>query len=162
MELLRGSLRPGVTIYVSFSLVFMLGFLYFGREGFGTMNEVRWVLFGCLGALVHLLNHALTTTRLQTFELSETRKIWPRLLLGGMFGFILPWLLSEANLIGIDLGATPGPADPDATPEPGGPVATPTLSPGLIAAFFGGYSVRFATGLIERVLSAVFPETKPK
>lgn len=103
------------------------------------IQGLTWVAFGCIGALVHLLNHALTTTRLQTFEVSEERKIGPRLLLGGMFGFVLPWILSET-----------GPLDPD----------KPAL--GTIAAFFGGYSVRFSIGLLERVLSAVFPETKPK
>ena len=103
------------------------------------MKEARWVAFGCLGALVHLLNHALTTTRLKTFELSEERKVWPRLLLGGMFGFVVPWLLGEAGL----------------------PMDTTKISGGVIAAFFGGYSVRFATGLLDRLLQAVFPDNHP-
>ena len=40
-------------------------------------------------------------------------------------------------------------------------VATSSManSASAIAAFFGGYSVRFATGLLERLLPAVFPET---
>lgn len=100
---------------------------------------ITWIAFGGIGALVHLLNHVLTTTRLQIFEVSEERKIWPRLLLGGMFGFILPWLLAEA-----------GPLKNSAIP-----------AIGSVAAFFGGYSVRFSIGLLERLLAALFPETKP-
>ncbi len=95
-----------------------------------------WVAFGCVGALVHLLNHALTTTRLKTFDLSEERKVGPRILLGGMFGFILPWLLNFTEQ--FDTGV---------------------LAFGTMAAFFGGYSVRFAIGLLERLLEAVMPET---
>ncbi len=131
-----------VTIYVSLSLLVMFGLWYskvFSTAA-GIGMESQWVAFGCLGALIHLLNHALTTTRLQTFELSETRKIWPRLMLGGMFGFVVPWILSLA-----------------------GPLTEPTAIPvGSVAAFFSGYSVRFSTGLLERLLGALFPETKPK
>lgn len=65
--------------------------------------------------------------------------IWPRLLLGGLFGFLLPWLLGSVS---TELFAT------------GKPAAS-------IAAFFGGYSVRFSTGFIERVMWAVFPDAKP-
>lgn len=104
------------------------------------MQWVTWVVFGCIGALVHLLNNALTTTRLQTFEISEERKVWPRILLGGMFGFVLPWILTEA-----------GPLD-----------VAEVSAVGSIAAFFGGYSVRFSIGLLERILAALFPETPAK
>ncbi|MEP0048416.1 MAG: hypothetical protein ABJC87_03885 [Roseobacter sp.] len=102
-----------------------------------TLEYALWVSFGCVGALVHLLNHALTTTRLQIFEISEERKVWPRILLGGLFGFVLPWLLST----------------------PGGLIGAENIALGTVAAFFGGYSVRFAIGLLERVLSAFLPET---
>lgn len=102
-----------------------------------------WVAFGCVGALVHLLNHALTTTRLQTFDASEERKIWPRVLLGGMFGFVLPWVLSTSSTA---LGTA----------------AREGLAVGPMAAFFAGYSVRFSIGLLERVLAAVLPETKTR
>ena len=127
-----------VTTYVSFSLAVMVALWWVGAF---EKVELQWIAFGCLGALVHLLNNALTTTRLQTFETSEARKIWPRLLLGGMFGFVLPWLLHSAGMISVGAGGS--------------------VAAGPIAAFFGGYSVRFAIGLLERVLSAVFPETKP-
>lgn len=100
---------------------------------------MQWVAFGCMGALIHLLNHALTATRLQTFEVSEARKIGPRLLLGGMFGFVVPWILS---LIGLPEGSI------NVT--------------GSVAAFFGGYSVRFSIGLLERLLAALMPETNAK
>ncbi len=60
--------------------------------------------------------------------------------LGGMFGFVVPWILP---LAGLQTGTT------------GIPV-------GSVAAFFGGYSVRFSTGLIERPMKALFPETKPE
>jgi hypothetical protein len=136
-----GNFVRRVTIYVSLSLVVMFGLWY--SNVFSTTSgigiESQWVAFGCLGALVHLLNHALTTTRLQTFELSETRKIWPRLMLGGMFGFVVPWILTLV-----------------------GPLNETNVPAGAVAAFFGGYSVRFSTGLLERLLSALFPETKPK
>lgn len=97
-----------------------------------------WAAFGCIGALVHLLNHALTTTRLQTFEVSEERKVLPRLLLGGMLGVILPWLIEQ------------GLPSPD------------EFAVGPVAAFFAGYSVRFVIGLLERVLAAFMPETEKK
>ena len=87
----------------------------------------------------HLLNHALTTTRLQIFEVSEARKIGPRILLGGMFGFVVPWILTTTGL----------------STDTAFPVAP-------VAAFFGGYSVRFSIGLLERLLAALFPEPKPK
>ena len=131
-----------VTIYVSLSLIVMFALWYsdvFAETG-TIGKESEWVAFGCVGALIHLLNHALTTTRLQTFELSETRKIWPRLLLGGMFGFVLPWILTLTNLQ-TELTTTPV---------------------GSVIAFFAGYSVRFSTGLLERLLGALFPEAKPK
>ena len=57
-----------------------------------------------------------------------------------MFGFVVPWLLAEAGM----------------------PTGKTAVSVGSIAAFFGGYSVRFATGRLERLLSALFPETKNK
>ena len=142
-----------VTRYVSYGLLIILClYIAFIAWNWAAPSELRistkngqikwisWVLFGCIGALVHLLNHALTTTRLKTFEISEERKVWPRILLGGMFGFVLPWILTAA-----------GPLDD---------VKAPAL--GSIAAFFGGYSVRFSIGLLERLLSALFPETKPK
>lgn len=130
-----------VTIYVCLSLVAMLGLWYWGIPGeLGLNEEPKWVAFGCLGALIHLLNHALTTTRQQTFELSETRKIWPRLMLGGMFGFVLPWLLTAVGSV-IDANNLPA---------------------GSAAAFFAGYSVRFSTGLLERLMKALIPETKAK
>ena len=137
-----GNFVRRVTIYVSLSLLVMFGLWYSNvfDTKLGIGKEAQWVALGCLGALIHLLNHALTTTRLQTFELSETRKIWPRLMLGGMFGFVVPWIVTMA---GVDTNAESIPAGP-------------------IAAFFGGYSVRFSTGLLERLLSALFPETKPK
>lgn len=100
---------------------------------------MQWVAFGCLGALIHLLNHALTATRLQTFEVSEARKVGPRLLLGGMFGFVVPWMLSLVGLSGETIDVT-----------------------GSVAAFFGGYSVRFSIGLLERLMAALMPETSPK
>jgi hypothetical protein len=130
-----------VAMYVTLSLLLMFGLWKYNGLA---MEEARWVAFGCLGALVHLLNSALTTTRLQTFELSEARKIWPRLLLGGMFGFVLPWLLMQAGVM---------------APETAVATSSMANSASAIAAFFGGYSVRFATGLLERLLSAVFPET---
>lgn len=107
------------------------------------VQNASWVAFGCVGALVHLLNHALTTTRLKTFDRSEERKMYPRLLLGGMFGFLVPWLIDGAFTNG---------ALTDADGQ--------NLVVGTIAAFFGGYSVRFSTGLVERILSAVMPETQ--
>ena len=61
-------------------------------------------------------------------------------MLGGMFGFIVPWLVT---LTGIQADAE-------------------TIPVGAVAAFFGGYSVRFSTGLLERLLNALFPDTKPK
>ena len=142
-----------VTSYVSYSLVAVL-LLYLSYQGLKFavpelasslgegrfMQWVTWVVFGCIGALVHLLNNALTTTRLQTFEISEERKVWPRILLGGMFGFVLPWILTEA-----------GPLD-----------VAEVSAVGSIAAFFGGYSVRFSIGLLERILAALFPETPAK
>jgi hypothetical protein len=126
-----------VTIYVSISVSVLV--VLWHLQLLNEVEEIRWVAFGCLGSLLHLLNHALTTTRQQTFELSESRKIWPRLLLGGMLGFVLPWILREANVEAFTNGNAVG----------------------SIAAFFAGYSVRFATGLLERVLKAVFPDTKP-
>ena len=125
-----------VALYVTLSLFAMAGLWKVGA--FDSVHA-QWVAFGCLGALVHLLNHALTTTRMQTFEISEERKIWPRLLLGGLFGFIVPWLLAQAGL----------------------PTGVENISGGSIAAFFGGYSVRFATGLLERLLAALVPESPP-
>ncbi|WP_299737163.1 hypothetical protein [uncultured Roseobacter sp.] len=98
-----------------------------------------WIAFGCVGALVHLLNHALTATRMKTFELSEERKVWPRLLLGGMFGFVVPWILMTSSALDLEAG----------------------LAVGSVAAFFGGYSVRFSIALLERLLQALLPETKP-
>jgi len=98
---------------------------------------IQWVGFGCIGALVHLLNNALTTTRLQTFKVSETRKIAPRLMLGGMFGYLVPWLISIAG------------------------AGTKHVAVGTVAAFFAGYSVRFSIGLLDRLMAAVLPETKP-
>ena len=139
-----------VTRYVVFTLVFMvfLYFLFYVHLGFlalGTGTELtegaalQWIALGCIGALIHLLNHALTATRLKTFELSEARKIGPRILLGGMFGFVVPWLLTSAGL------------------------STETAAPAApIAAFFGGYSVRFSMELLERLLSAILPETDPR
>lgn len=140
-----------VTRYVVLSLIIMLG-LYLlldarsnffdvpeGTNGLTKGMAVQWIAFGCLGALVHLLNHALTATRLQTFEVSEARKIFPRLLLGGMFGFIVPWVLVLAEV----------------------PVEKTNLV-GPVTAFFGGYSVRFSIGLLERLLAAVFPDGKSK
>ena len=126
-----------IAIYVALVLVLLL---LLAATGLLEIKGARWVAFGCLGALVHLLNHALTTTRLQTFELSEQRKIWPRLLLGGMFGFVVPWLLGEAGL----------------------PMDTIKISGGAIAAFFGGYSTRFAINLLDRLLEAVSPSRPPK
>ncbi|MGI9240531.1 MAG: hypothetical protein ACR2RV_07000 [Verrucomicrobiales bacterium] len=126
-----------IAIYVALVLVILL---ILAATGILENKEARWVAFGCLGALVHLRNHALTTTRLQTFELSEERKIWPRLLLGGMFGFVVPWLLGEAGL----------------------PMDTIKISGGAIAAFFGGYSTRFAINLLDRLLEAVSPTRSPK
>lgn len=141
-----------VTSYVVFTLIalfaiyalFLAAKLFFPEaveklDAVIHLDWIAWIAFGCIGALVHLLNHALTTTRLKTFELSEERKVGPRILLGGMFGFVLPWILTEA-----------GPLDGGAT-----------VAVGSITAFFGGYSVRFSIGLLERVLSALFPETKP-
>ena len=131
-----------VTVYVSLSLFVMFGLWYwnvFDPNGL-VGAEAQWVAFGCLGALIHLLNHALTATRLQTFELSETRKIWPRLMLGGMFGFVVPWILGQAGVAN----------------------SAGTVPVGSIAAFFAGYSVRFSTDLLERLLTALFPETKSK
>lgn len=139
-----------VTGYVVLSLLVMaiLYFLIFTYLGWFTTetgeitkegNAIQWIAFGCIGALVHLLNHALTATRLQTFEISEARKIGPRILLGGIFGFVVPWILPLDSL-------------PTDTTIPAGP----------IAAFFGGYSVRFSIGLLERLLAALFPETKPR
>lgn len=112
------------------------------------IRGATWVAFGCVGALVHLLNHALTTTRLQTFDPSEERKIWPRLLLGGLFGFVLPWLLASSNLLDLQtaLGGTEGGVKKGA-------------AIGSVAAFFAGYSVRFSIGLLERLLEALMPET---
>jgi hypothetical protein len=54
-----------------------------------------------------------------------------------MLGFVVPWVLKES---------------------------TPTLSTGAgnVAGFFGGYSVRFATGFLERILWALFPDAKPQ
>lgn len=136
-------------VTISLAVILFLHALYLFRDnllgpnalpaGLPQLEWLSWVAFGCIGALVHLLNHALTTTRLNTFQLSEERKVWPRILLGGMFGFVLPWLLSQADVIG----------------------QTGVSGAGTIAAFFGGYSVRFSIGLLERVLAAVFPETKP-
>jgi len=141
-----------VTQLVGWSLVaiFALFFLSLYRESIlpqsvlapindTHLNQISWIAFGCVGALVHLLNHALTATRMKTFDRSEERKMGPRLLLGGMFGFIIPWILQEA-------------ASADLT-------TTPAL--GSIVAFFGGYSVRFATGLLERILAALMPESGP-
>ncbi|MEM8591074.1 MAG: hypothetical protein AAGF13_00965 [Pseudomonadota bacterium] len=113
------------------------------ENGQKVVQTVSWVAFGCVGALVHLLNHALTTTRLKTFERSEERKMYPRLLLGGMFGFLVPWLIDGA----FTSGALTDPNEQN-------------LVVGTIAAFFGGYSVRFSTGLVERILSAIMPETQ--
>mgnify|MGYP000501256423 CR=1 FL=1 len=100
---------------------------------------IQWIAFGCLGALVHLLNHALTATRLQTFEVSEARKVGPRLLLGGMFGFVVPWTLVSTVVEAED-----------------------SLLIGSVAAFFGGYSVRFSISLLERLLAAIMPDTSAK
>ncbi len=142
-----------VTRYVSVTLLILAGFYIsyvflgpFFRESTNlkvdpmVVNAAVWCPMGCIGALVHLLNHALTTTRLKTFELSEERKIWPRILLGSLFGFVLPWVLSGSLM-------------PDLRSEP---------AAGSIFAFFGGYSVRFSIGLLERVLSAIVPETRGK
>ena len=145
-----GAFVRRVTGYVVISLLIMAGLyflLYVHLDLFSTTNgglskqgvRLQWVAFGCLGALVHLLNHALTATRLQTFEVSEARKIGPRILLGGMFGFVVPWLLFTAGV----------------------PVYE-QLPAGAVAAFFGGYSVRFSIGLLERLMAAILPETKPK
>ena len=139
-----------VSIYVVASLAFMLALFIIDHWWWNlrtappanlveVISGAQWVAFGCIGALVHLLNHALTTTRLKTFEMSEERKIVPRLLLGGMFGFVVPWLFKASGI--IEGASLPGET---------------------VAAFFGGYSVRFSTGLLERLLAAVFPETKPK
>ena len=139
-----------VTWYVILSLFIMLGLYYVfdsnpdllatdSTEIPTKRMAIQWIAFGCLGALVHLLNHALTATRLQTFEVSEARKIGPRLLLGGMFGFIVPWILA---LVEVPLTET----------SPAGPVA----------AFLGGYSVRFSISLLERLLAAIFPETNQR
>lgn len=138
-----------VTVFVILSLFVMAGlyvlvYEYIGleipkeKDAIAMASAVQWIAFGCIGALVHLLNNALTATRLQTFELSEQRKIGPRLLLGGMFGFIAPWLFLEAGQL----------------------IETP-LSGGSVVAFFGGYSVRFSMALIDRVMAAIVPETKP-
>ena len=60
--------------------------------------------------------------------------------LDGMFGFVVPWILT---LAGLQSG-------------------TAGIPVGSVAAFFGGYSVRFSTGPLERLMKALFPETKPK
>ncbi len=114
-----------------------------GSDLDGQTPVVRWAIwvgFGCVGALVHLLNHALTTTRLQTFDPNEERKVGPRLLLGGLFGFVLPWMLSASGVIELGSGAAVG----------------------SVVAFFAGYSVRFSIGLLERLLDALLPESRPR
>lgn len=135
-----------------------------------------WVSFGCLGALLHLLNHALTTTREQTFEASEERKIQPRILLGGMLGFIIPWICillgwftdSSVNVTNATDVAGSIPlqdlmsAQTNTVSEERPTSWAKATSIGAVIAFFGGYSVRFSIGFIERALSAVFPETKTK
>lgn len=130
-----------VTIYSGIGVIILIALWQLGAE-FEALKkqEIRWAAFGCLGALLHLLNHALTTTRLKTFELSEARKIWPRLVLGGMLGFVAPWLVKELHGAG----------------------ASDVLPLYTVLAFFAGYSVRFATALLERLLEAVMPETKQK
>ena len=144
-----------VTISVGLSLIVMFGLWSWDVSAkLGLATEPKWVAFGCLGALIHLLNHALTTTRLQTFELSETRKIWPRLMLGGMFGFIAPWILIQTGTIGTSLTTELPPLLESSD--------TFKDSPASIAAFFAGYSVRFSTGLLERLMKALIPETKTK
>lgn len=127
-----------VTIYASVGIIILITLWQAGL--FDDIRELRWAAFGCLGALLHLLNHALTTTRQQTFELSESRKIWPRLLLGGILGFVVPWLVQEMQQQNFN-------------------EVKATYS---VLAFFAGYSVRFATNLLERLLQAVMPETKQK
>ncbi|WP_187431862.1 hypothetical protein [Roseobacter fucihabitans] len=142
-----------VTQYVCFTLLFLFAlyiafvsqnFLGFGDQAINHETPIVqwtiWVGFGCVGALVHLLNNALTTTRLQTFDASEERKVGPRLLLGGLFGFVLPWLLSATSTLDLETGSAIG----------------------SVAAFFAGYSVRFSIGLLERLLEALLPETKSK
>ncbi|MEL6678539.1 MAG: hypothetical protein AAFQ51_07525 [Pseudomonadota bacterium] len=141
-----------VTRYVSVSLLVLLAFYlvvsnwtFFAgpsaseSQADQTLEWASWIAFGCVGALIHLLNHALTTTRLQTFDVSEERKVWPRILLGGMFGFVVPWMLDAGNMLGRETAPAVGP----------------------LVAFFGGYSVRFSIGLLERLLAAILPETKP-
>ncbi|MEL6128180.1 MAG: hypothetical protein AAFR57_17605 [Pseudomonadota bacterium] len=141
-----------VTRFVSLGLLLLLAFYlavagwqYFAetpgdeQQVNQTLEWASWIAFGCVGALIHLLNHALTTTRLQTFDVSEERKVWPRILLGGMFGFVVPWMLDAGNMLGQETAPAVGP----------------------LIAFFGGYSVRFSIGLLERLLAAVLPETRP-
>lgn len=99
----------------------------------------HWFVLGFIGALLHLLNHALTTTREQTFEISEERKIKPRILLGGMLGVTLPWVFRETEL-----------------------VTDPSLAVSSVVALLSGYSVRFSVAFIERLLAALFPESTPK
>ena len=102
-----------VTMYVIISLFVMLGLyilVYEYLEVFATQSggistagiRIQWIAFGCIGALAHLLNYALTATRLQTFEVSEARKIGPRILLGGLFGFIVPWMTSSGEQVKVE------------------------------------------------------------
>ena len=55
-----------VTIYVALGAAVLAALWYF--EVLSAHEEVQWIALGCLGSLLHLLNHALTTTRQQTFE----------------------------------------------------------------------------------------------
>ena len=63
----------------------------------------------------------------------------------GAAGSLLPWLVKAVG-------------DPSNPLEPNDPTVPEEVW--SIAAFFGGYSVRFATGLIERLMAAVFPDNK--
>lgn len=150
-----------VTRYVIISLLLMIAlYLLLYRywnvfaDGDGLSADgvaLQWIGFGCIGALVHLLNTALTTTRLQTFQVSETRKIAPRLLLGGMFGYVVPWLISQGFSAENIQDAT------DSIQAAKSSLDGPT---GSVLAFFAGYSVRFSIGLLDRLLAAILPETK--
>lgn len=149
---IAGRFVSRVTRYVCFSLMvlLMMYIVFVNRDLIGfdgseidhntpLVQWAIWVGFGTVGALVHLLNHALTTTRLKTFDPNEERKVWPRILLGGLFGFVLPWILSASSALNLETGSA---------------VAS-------VAGFFAGYSVRFSIGLLERLLEALLPEAKP-
>jgi hypothetical protein len=108
--------------------------------------EISAILFGCVGALAHLLNHVITANKERTYELHESRLILSRIILGGIVGAFVSLSLR---------GFIPGVGDEG---EVNGTEVVPQKTLGTNGiAFLAGYSVKYSIGLIERTIRALFP-----